>query len=222
MAGSVAASKQGSRDAAERRAGRQPDEALVVARARDGDHEAFRVLVERYQGRIHRLALRVLRDEERARDATQEAFIKVYGNLHRFEGRSSFYTWLYRLAFNLCLDLRRRDRSDREVEWQDERPGPEASGVPRSGDPPGPDRELERVELRGQIARAIEALPEDARQTLLLREVDGLAYAEIAEVLGIPKGTVMSRLYYARRRVQEALVEAGVEPPGGPAEEEER
>ena len=78
------------------------------------------MLVERYQGRAYRLALRVLRDEDQARDVVQDAFLKVYGSLDRFEGRSGFYTWLYRIVMNLCLDRKRRDRSDREVEWNDE------------------------------------------------------------------------------------------------------
>jgi RNA polymerase sigma-70 factor (ECF subfamily) len=202
------------------------------------------VLVERYQGRVYRLALRVLRDEEAARDAAQDAFLKVHGALAKFEGRSGFYTWLYRLVLNLCLDIKRRDRSARHVPWADEREDGEsvrggrsgrraagragglaftgaASGSDPSADPAGvaapriagPADAAERGELRGLIARAVEQLPEEARRTLLLREVDGLSYAEIATVLGVPKGTVMSRLHYARRRVQALLVEAGVESP---------
>jgi RNA polymerase sigma-70 factor (ECF subfamily) len=189
--------------------------------ARNGDHEAFRVLVERYQGRVFRLALRVLRDEEQARDATQEAFLKVYGALRRFEGRSSFYTWLYRLVMNLCLDLRRKDKSGRHVEWEEERSVEvsDAAG-PLSGPEESPALDLERRELREQLAVAIESLPDEARQTLMLREVDGLSYAEIAEVMGIPKGTVMSRLHHARRKVQQKLLESGVAAPGGSEEGE--
>lgn len=195
-------------------ASRSPDDAAVVERARAGDHEAFRVLVERYQGRLFRLALRVLRDEEQARDAVQDAFLKVYRSLDRFEGRSSFYTWVYRLVMNQCLDARRRDRSDRHVEFEDERSvelRPEAADRAE----PEPAAELERGELRGQMQRAIAGLPQDARRTFLLREVDGLSYAEIARSLRIPKGTVMSRLHYARRRLRAALLEAGVEHPAG-------
>lgn len=168
--------------------------------------------MERYQGRAHRLALRVLRDEEQARDAVQDAFLKVYRSLGRFEGRSSFYTWLYRLVLNVCLDLRRRDRSDRHVEWDDSRsvePMMGTEGAPGTLEPPQADAALRR-ELREQMAAAIEALPEAARETLILREVDGLSYAEIAEALQIPKGTVMSRLYYARRKVREVLLADGV------------
>jgi len=196
-----------------------PDEE-VVARAQRGDHEAFRVLVERYQGRAYGLALRILRDEEKARDAVQDAFIKVYGSLRRFEGRSSFYTWLYRLVFNQCLDHKRKDKSGRHVEWEDERHGEALVADPSTvGGVPGPEDALERAELRAALASAIAELPDDARETLLLREVEGLRYAEIAKALGIPKGTVMSRLHYARKRLQEILAGTGVRPGGGAAEE---
>jgi RNA polymerase sigma-70 factor (ECF subfamily) len=207
-----------------------PADGEVIERAKRGDHAAFRVLVERYQARAFGLALRVLRNDEQARDAVQDAFLKAYGSLARFEGRSGFYTWLYRLVMNVCLDMKRRDRSDRQVEWDEERAAEIARGaealVPGAGDPDrhGPGADLERSELRGVLLRAIEALPDDARRTLELREVDGLSYAEIAEALGVPKGTVMSRLFYARRRVRTALIEAGVveETPGGDAAEDAR
>jgi RNA polymerase sigma-70 factor (ECF subfamily) len=187
-------------------------DADAVARARNGDHEAFRVLVERYQGRAYRLALRVLGDPDQARDAVQDGFLKAYSSLGRFEGRSGFYTWLYRLIFNLCIDMKRRDRSGRHVEWDDEVAREVASESP-GGNPARdlaePATELERGQVREALARAIEALPEEGRRTLLLREVDGLSYGEIARTLGIPKGTVMSRLHHARRRVREMLIEAG-------------
>lgn len=191
-----------------------PPDAEVIDRARKGDHDAFRILVERYQERAYRLALRVTRDEELASDVVQDGFLKVYRSLDRFEGRSGFYTWLYRVVMNLCLDAKRRDRRDRHVEWED--------GAPVSADPAaadaanevhqamaGAEGSLERSQLRGFVARAIEQLPDDARQTLLLREVEGLSYAEIAECLGVPKGTVMSRLHHARRRVRDLLVASG-------------
>lgn len=188
-----------------------PD-AEAVALARQGDHEGFRILVERYQGRAYRLALRILKDPDRAKDAVQDGFLKAYGSLAKFEGRSGFYTWLYRLIFNLCIDMQRRDRSGRHVEWDDEvaRNVADAPGAAIPHVEAGPAQALERRELREALAKAIEVLPEDARRTLVLREVDGLSYAEIAEALGVPKGTVMSRLHHARRRVREALAEQGV------------
>ena len=174
--------------------------------------------MERYQGRAYALALRILRDEEQARDAVQDAFIKVYGSLRRFEGRSSFYTWLYRLVYNQCLDNKRKDKSGRHVEWEEERLGEDhvleetGTGAVGAGGLPSPGVELERSELRAVMIRAIDQLPDDARETLVLREVDGLPYAEIAETLGIPKGTVMSRLHYARKKLQQILLEEGVAP----------
>src|SRR5262245_46344106 len=127
----------------------EPDlsDADAVSRARNGDHDAFRVLVLRYQGRAYRLAVRLLGDPELARDAVQEGFLKAYGSLGRFEGRSGFYTWLYRLVFNLCIDLKRRDRSSRHVEWNDEAA---ARLAPTDDTPPdsGPAIEFDRGELR--------------------------------------------------------------------------
>lgn len=188
-----------------------PGDGEAVERAANGDHDAFRLLVERYQGRAYRLALRVLRDEESARDAVQEAFLKAYRSLDRFEGRSSFYTWFYRIVMNLCLDAKRRQPAGRTVEWDEQvaMQTPTATGLdavdPDYQRATGPSGELERAELRDALRRAIEQLPDDARRTLLLREVDGLSYAEIAEALDIPKGTVMSRLHHARRRVRAVL-----------------
>ncbi len=191
-----------------------PSDAEAVERARAGDHEAFRVLVERYQGRAHGLALRILRDPDRARDAVQDSFLKAYAALDRFEGRSSFYTWLYRLVFNTCIDVKRREKKEAPVEWNDEvarsvAPGADAVGLPAQGDLADPAHAYHRTQLREALAAAIESLPEDARRTLVMREVDGLSYAEIAAALEIPKGTVMSRLHYARKRVRETLLENG-------------
>ncbi|MEM7410671.1 MAG: sigma-70 family RNA polymerase sigma factor [Myxococcota bacterium] len=185
----------------------------AIAGAREGDHRAFKVLVQRYQGRAYGLALRILGDPDRARDAVQESFLKAYSALDRFEGRSAFYTWLYRLVFNQCIDMKRRDKTAGHLEWDDEvarqvvpsfEVGPGVSGLA------DPAHEVHRVQLREALAKAIESLPDDARRTLVMREVDGLSYAEIAKALEIPKGTVMSRLHHARRRVRKALIEAGV------------
>ena len=191
----------------------QVPDAEAVARARQGDPEAFRVLVERYQGRAYGQALRMLGDPERARDAVQEGFLRAYRGLPRFQGRSAFYTWLYRLMFNVCIDSKRRDRSGLQVEWDDavarELPADVEEG-PQLRVAPGPEEALERAELGSVLREAIDQLPGDARRTLLLREVDGLSYAEIAQALEIPKGTVMSRLHYARRQLREELVDIGI------------
>ena len=144
----------------------------------------------------------------------QEAFVKAYTSLDRFEGRSSFYTWLYRLVMNQCIDMKRREHGDRHVEWRegDVLEDAELPLAPEAADlaPALPVDLAARSELRERMASAIEKLPDATRETLLLREVDGLSYAEIAEVQGIPNGTVMSRLHYARRKLQELLRGAGV------------
>lgn len=188
----------------------------LVHRARDGDHDAFHVLFRRHERRVYGLAMRLLRNPEWARDAVQESFVKAYRALRKFEGRSAFGTWMYRLTYNQCLDMRRSDRSGRYDEWDEERlsgSAGDASAAPGlASSIPGPVEEVERAEVRERISKAVEALPETLRETLVMREFDGLAYAEIAKLQKIPKGTVMSRLFHARRRLQEALGEQGIGP----------
>ena len=196
-----------------------PPETELVDRARRGDHAAFQVLVERYQDRVYALARRILRDPDQARDAVQEGFLKAYAGLPRFEGRSGFYTWLYRLVFNQCIDMKRRDRTSRHEEWDDEiardaAPGANIDPLPLGTELADPASAYHRGQLREALAAAIESLPDDARRTLVLREVDGLSYEEIAKALRIPKGTVMSRLHYARRRVRDTLIANGAVEPG--------
>ncbi len=199
-----------------------PSDQDAIRDAKAGDQDAYRILVDRYQGRAFRLALRVLRDEDAARDAVQEAFLKAWTALPKFEGRSSFFTWLYRLVMNQCLDQKRRDKSNRHTAYEEggvveaelsDIPPPEVDGVAFAA----PAAEVARKELRAQLATAIERLPENARETLILREIEGLSYAEISKALKIPKGTVMSRLHYARKQLQAWLVEPGQEPSGDPA-----
>ena len=188
----------------------------VVLRARDGDHGAFRVLVKRHESRVYALAMRILHEPEWAQDAVQESFLKAYRSIRKFEGRAAFSTWMYRLTYNQCLDMKRADKSGRYVDWDEERTAiseeSKVSGQSLSSSIRGPGEEVERGELREQLGKAIETLPEAIRQTLVMREIDGLPYGEIAELLKIPKGTVMSRLFHARKRLKEVLREQGVLP----------
>jgi RNA polymerase sigma-70 factor (ECF subfamily) len=163
------------------------------------------------------MASRVLRNEETAKDAVQEAFIKAYASLSKFEGRAKFYTWFYRLVLNQCLDMKRKDRPERFADFGEVDPlevaarqQPQPNGEEVSFQPAA---DMMRRELQGHLGEAVEQLPDAPRETLLMREVDGLSYAEIAKALGIPKGTVMSRLHYARKRLQELLIEAGAVDP---------
>jgi len=183
------------------------DDAALVERCRAGDVAAFEPLVEKYRQRVWRLAYNVLRDREEAWDVAQEAFIKAYQALPSFRGQSAFYTWLYRIAMNVAADRgRSRGAQGRafgtervpEEDWEralpDQNPGDES-----------PDAAAARTEDRAKIMKALDTLSEDHRRIVMLSDLEGLSYREIAETLDIPMGTVMSRLHNARKRLRDAL-----------------
>jgi RNA polymerase sigma-70 factor (ECF subfamily) len=154
----------------------------------------------------------VVRDPQIAEDVLQEALLKAYRSLRSFENRSSFYTWLYRITVNLALDRQRREKRGTSLEWNDE--------VARAVEPRGvvsvpanPEVASQRVEIRALVAEGIQELPDGQREVLLLREVEGLSYEEIAQSMEISKGTVMSRLHYARKKMIAFLRERGVSKP---------
>lgn len=186
------------------------EELKLVERCRRGDRQAFRALVERYQRKVYSLALGFVRDPEQAYDISQEAFLKVYRHLGSFQGSSSFYTWVYRITVNLCIDHRRKaGRGGGNAEF-DERIVHEEVGSPADSLSPqrlgfDPARALANSELRQKILAALEQLSEQHRAVLLLREVDGLSYKEISDVMECPEGTVMSRLFHARKQMQDLL-----------------
>ena len=188
---------------------KQLDDRELVQRTQDGDQDAYRVLVERYQGRIFAVAYGLLHNREDAREVTQEAFIKAFRNLSGFRRDSSFYTWLYRITVNLGIDFRRRAYRNRETGNLDEtRLSPDVS-APTSPRPMGnPGRSLERKELRERIRAAIDQLPDEQKTVIILREVEGFSYKEIAETMDCAEGTVMSRLFYARKKLQVLLADA--------------
>jgi RNA polymerase sigma-70 factor (ECF subfamily) len=184
-----------------------PDAAMVAA-VLDGDPEAYRVLVERYERRIYHVVYGMVRSPEDAKDLAQDAFIKAFQNLHRFRLESKFYTWLCRIAMNVAIDHLRKQKHRRHSEFDDSRGGSEGAQVVRlHSAKDDPAANVARSQLTKTIMDAVETLPDDQKQVLILRELEDMPYKEIAEVLGIPEGTVMSRLYYARRRLQEMLSE---------------
>jgi RNA polymerase sigma-70 factor (ECF subfamily) len=209
--GSPAEKGEAGPGAAKRPEAGEPTDSELVREARRGSHAAFEALVRRYSERAFRAAYRVVRDPEAAQDVVQEALIKAYRGIRKFESRSAFYTWLYRIVVNLALDRRRRDRSGSEAEWDESvaRQIDPRAVVPQPSDP---ELDSRRIEVRELVARGIRELPDGQREVLLLREVDGLSYGEIAATMGISKGTVMSRLHYARRKMEAFLREHGIDP----------
>ncbi len=200
------------------------DDRRLVRAAQKGDQGAFRQLVERYQRRVYQLALGMMKDADEAMDISQETFVRVHRYLPTFKGDSSFFTWTYRIAMNLCLDAqRRRNRGERIDVSEGDEAEIEAAMDPPSAALAGPQRAALNSELKDKIEDALAGLSENHRAILLLREVEGLSYEELAKVLGIRKGTVMSRLFHARLKMQKKLREyLGDEAPKGGDEEGER
>jgi len=201
----------------------QGDKALV-ARSLEGDGAAFEALVRKYQRRVFRVAYGMLKSQEDAMDVAQDAFVKAHQNLERFKGDAAFYTWLYRITSNLCIDHLRKRRGE-QVEYDDGVRRDEDAGAPlglrTSSKSFSPVKQALDRELGEQIHEALAELSESHREILLLREVEGLSYEEIAAALEIPKGTVMSRLFHARKNMQKALAPyvAGDAEPGSAKEE---
>lgn len=187
----------------------EPNDRALVRSAQRGDAGAFRELVERYQRRIYQLALGMVKDPDEAMDIVQETFVRVHRYLPSFKGDSSFFTWTYRIATNLCLDqARKRGRTERiDLEEGQAEAEIEAGMDPPSAALAGPQRAALNGELKEKLDEALASLSENHRAILVLREVEGLSYEELSKVLGIRKGTVMSRLYHARLKMQTKLRE---------------
>lgn len=175
----------------------------LIRLAQQGQVAAFEALVERHQARVYSLALRLTGNRDDAFDMAQEALLKAFLSLPAFRGQSSFSTWLHRITTNVCLDeMRRRGRRPLlAVEREDEDAPPRAYADPS----PGPEAEALRREERRAIERAIAALPEEFRVPLVLRDLQGFSYEEIAELTGLPLGTVKSRIHRARLQLRDRL-----------------
>ena len=180
------------------------DERGLIQRCIAGDATAFEPLVEKYRQRVWRLAYQVLHDREEAWDVAQEAFVRAFHSLPSFRGQSAFYTWLFRITVNVATD-RHRQRGAQARAFGPERVSEEewARTTPDPGG--GPEQQAARKEQRERIRSALDALPPKARTIIMLSDVEGLSYREIAEVLNCPIGTVMSRLHNARKRLKALL-----------------
>src|SRR6267142_6617943 len=166
------------------------DDRALVRAAQRGDERAFRMLVERYQRRVVQHALGMTKDPDEAMDIAQVTFVKVHRYLPTFKGDSSFFTWTYRIAMNLCLDAqRRKGRTDRVDMTQGDEAEIEAAMDAPSAALAGPQRAALNSELKDKLEDALAELSENHRSILLLRELDGLSYEELSKVLGIRKGT---------------------------------
>ena len=182
----------------------------LVQRVQEGDSAAFRALFDKYHRRAFAVAMGVVKNEDDALDAVQEAFVKVHKNIHKFQGSSSFYTWLYRIVMNVSIDHIRRTSRRKNLDF-DERALHEESDVAGDGalvpsvTNANPGKAALRRELGGAIQAALQDLPEHHRAVIVLREIEGMSYEEMAEALEVPKGTVMSRLFHARKKMQAAL-----------------
>jgi RNA polymerase sigma-70 factor (ECF subfamily) len=180
----------------------------LVQRARRGDQRAFELLVRHYEKRAFALAVTVLRDENDAKEIVQEAFLRVYRGLSTFNGESSFFTWLYCIVKNLSIDLLRRPvrRETERLAPLDFEQAVEAAGWAR-GEQVDPFSQLQRGEVERAVHRCLGDLPPYHRGVLVMRELLGFSYEEMADEMGVSKGTIMSRLFHARRKLQIALAD---------------
>jgi RNA polymerase sigma-70 factor (ECF subfamily) len=181
----------------------------LVKRCQAGDTRAFDALVTKYRNRIYSMAYHIIQNETEAWDISQEAFIKAWRAMGSFKSDATFYTWLYRITHNVCYDWMRKKKFESDGEFDDSekehRVAAGAEAVPRGA--PRPDQAMKNAELKVQLDWAISQLSADHRQIILLKEMDGLSYQEIADVMKCSLGTVMSRLFYARKKLQELLKE---------------
>lgn len=192
------------------------DDRELVARCQQGDRDAFRQLFVRYHRRAYGLALGVVHNPDAAMDVVQEAFLKAHRHLGGFEGTASFYTWLYRIVMNVAIDHLRKQQRSPVVDYDDAvghaEEGADGGGIGEAALLPqliegNPIKQLHRKEIRENLQQALDKLSVPHRAVLVMRELDGLSYEEMATAMKCSKGTIMSRLFHARRNMQKYLIE---------------
>ncbi len=186
----------------------QPEVARLVEAAKAGDQAAFGTLVEAYQDRIYGYLSRMLSDPTEAEDVAQETFVRAYRSLGRFRGASSFHTWLYRIASNLAIDVARKRKRQDGAAYSLDAPmeiGDDEYGREIPDDTNAPEDISEQREVQQTVRRAMGELPEKLRDVIVLYELQGESYEDIAESLDVPLGTVKSRLFNARGQLKEKL-----------------
>jgi RNA polymerase sigma-70 factor (ECF subfamily) len=175
-------------------------EAQLISRCQQGDQEALKEIFNQYHQKLYRIAYGVVRHREEALDIVQEVFIKLFRSIHQFKGKSRFYTYLYRMTMNTAIDHTRKMKKVPPLSMDEE------EGFQLSDDADKrPDRILDYKELEARVKWSMDQLSPDQKAVLIFREVEGLSYQEIAEATGCSIGTVMSRLHYGRKKVQELL-----------------
>ena len=177
------------------------NEILLISRARGGDRDAFGALVEQYRDNVYRLAYRMCGNAYDADEAAQEAFVAAWRALPNFRGDAKFSTWLYRLTTNAAIDVMRREKRHQTVG--------DGEMVDLADDADSPQETVERTEQQEAVQKALATLSEEYREVLLLRYMEELDYAEIAEVLQLPSGTVKSRINRAKAALKTALLKSG-------------
>ena len=184
------------------------EETEMISRCQQGDQEALKEIFDKYHKKVYRIAYGVVRHREEALDIVQEVFIKLFRSIKNFKGKSHFYTYLYRMVMNTAIDHARKTGKQFISSLDDE-----GSFEPSDELEKGPERILLQKELEERVKGAMEKLPAEQRAALIFRDVEGLSYQEMAEAMGCSIGTVMSRLHYGRKRIQELLKDY-VELPG--------
>jgi RNA polymerase sigma-70 factor (ECF subfamily) len=184
-------------------------ELTIIRRVQHGDTEAFSVLVAAYEKNVFNVALQMTGNREDAQDMAQEAFLKAYNSLPSFRGDSKFSSWLYRIVSNVCLDFKRRQSRHPSSSLTVEDDEGESLQLDIADESQSPEALLERKLTREAVRRGLASLPDEQRQILLLREIQGLSYDEIAEAMDLEPGTVKSRIFRARKKLCAFLLQDG-------------